>query len=56
MKALVTGGCGLIGSHIVDRLRREGFSVRILDNLSPRPTAGAGPPGFPRTSSCASAR
>jgi len=34
MKALVTGGCGFIGSHIVDRLINEGFEVTVLDNLS----------------------
>jgi dTDP-L-rhamnose 4-epimerase len=34
-RALVTGGAGLIGSHIVDLLIREGYSVRILDNLEP---------------------
>ncbi|HEY0370241.1 MAG TPA: SDR family NAD(P)-dependent oxidoreductase [Chthoniobacterales bacterium] len=33
--ALVTGGAGLIGSHIVDLLVREGWKVRILDNLEP---------------------
>ncbi len=32
--ALVTGGAGFIGSHIVDRLASEGARVRILDNLS----------------------
>jgi dTDP-L-rhamnose 4-epimerase len=34
-RALVTGGAGLIGSHIVDLLISEGYSVRILDNLEP---------------------
>jgi len=35
-RALVTGGAGLIGSHIVDLLVREGWTVRILDNLEPQ--------------------
>ncbi|MCI0702362.1 MAG: SDR family NAD(P)-dependent oxidoreductase, partial [Planctomycetia bacterium] len=31
---LVTGGAGLIGSHIIDRLIDEGASeIRVLDNL-----------------------
>ncbi|MBI4931767.1 MAG: SDR family oxidoreductase [Bacteroidetes bacterium] len=34
MKAIVTGGCGFIGSHMVDRLVQEGFEVVIIDNLS----------------------
>ena len=34
-RALVTGGAGLIGSHIVDRLVTEGFSeIIVLDNLT----------------------
>jgi dTDP-L-rhamnose 4-epimerase len=32
-RALVTGGAGLIGSHLADLLRQEGWSVRVLDNL-----------------------
>jgi len=35
-RALVTGGVGLIGSHIVDLLVHEGWTVRILDNLEPQ--------------------
>ena len=34
-RALVTGGAGLIGSHVADLLVREGWRVRILDNLEP---------------------
>ena len=34
-RAQVTGGAGLIGSHVADLLLSEGWKVRILDNLEP---------------------
>jgi len=33
-KVLVTGGCGFIGSHLVEHLLRDGNEVVVVDNLS----------------------
>ena len=34
MRSIVTGGCGFIGSHIVDRLLKEEHEVVVIDNCS----------------------
>ncbi len=31
---VVTGGCGFIGSHLVDLLIKNDYSVRVIDNLA----------------------
>jgi dTDP-L-rhamnose 4-epimerase len=43
-RALVTGGAGLIGSHIVDLLQTQGWFVRVLDNLEPQTHPDGKPP------------
>ena len=34
MRAVVTGGAGFIGSHLVDRLVADGHHVAVVDDLS----------------------
>ena len=34
MRVIVTGGCGFIGSHIVDRLIELNYQVLVIDDLS----------------------
>jgi dTDP-L-rhamnose 4-epimerase len=43
-RALVTGGAGLIGSHLVDLLQGQDWSVRVLDNLEPQTHRDGKPP------------
>ena len=49
MKALVTGGAGFIGSHIVDALVARDFEVTVLDNLEPRVHGAQANPQFPQS-------
>src|SRR5918994_5628309 len=46
-RVLVTGGAGLIGSHLSDLLLKEGYAVRILDNLEPQTHRKGKPPWIP---------
>jgi dTDP-L-rhamnose 4-epimerase len=47
MTTLVTGGAGLIGSHIVDALLERGERVRVLDSLHPQTHRSGRPAWIP---------
>jgi UDP-glucose 4-epimerase len=34
IKIIVTGGCGFIGSHIVDKLINLSYDVHVIDDCS----------------------
>jgi UDP-glucose 4-epimerase len=44
-RCLVTGGCGFIGSHLVEMLVAYGYDVRVADLRSPMDTASSAIPG-----------
>ena len=43
---LITGGAGVIGSHLADELLAHGYSVRVLDNLTPQVHGDASRPAY----------
>lgn len=45
-RVLITGGAGFVGSHLADRLLKEGYQVRVLDNLAPQVHGDDGWPDY----------
>lgn len=46
VRVLVTGGYGFIGSHLVDLLVQQGYTVAVLDNLDPQVHPGLCRPDY----------
>ena len=34
MKILITGGAGFVGSHLADKLIKDGHEITVIDDLS----------------------